>query len=224
MHAFIIHHMFTRSAELVALKVSKYPTLHINERQKEMLLALSAELQLNEIECFELAMDLSSPGVKESLEEQLDVDGGGGGLDFPEALRELFFFRKTRMLMLLFDLMKARASGDEDEDEAGAGAETGPQWSSSRHDDKKKEIVMTLTNQLFKDGLGSKIMLLITDQLNQLMDQTKPKSRSLTDKIIQYLQRLAECLFYMFYRTQITRKEADELLELIHTGGQGVSL
>ena len=149
-------------------------------------------------------MDLSTPGVKAELERQLDVEP----LDFTAALRELFFFRRMRVVMTLFDLMKARACEYDSES-----SHQDSSW--SHHVSKKRDKLMCLTNQLFRDGLGSEIMSLITDQLNLLLDSTKRKSTSFTEKMIQYLQRLAECLFYMFYKTQIERDEADKLLELI---------
>lgn len=74
-------------------------------------------------------------------------------------------------------------------------------------------VVMEESNSLLRDGIAMKLMTTVQQGVDELL---KPDlSAVLRGFIVNALQVLANCLFYTFYRTQITQAEVTALTGLI---------
>ena len=193
----------------------QHTNIELNSDQQEAILALSDELELNEIECLRLWVTVSDSEKRRSLEAQVGRRYGSLEMNLPTAARELFHFRADGELRIVTELMKAR-------------------YDTSLLSEKKA-VIMAETNRLLRDGK------LVVNLLGSLENCVKNNAQALPQYVRQQggqsprttsidssssrgawaiVQRrifqLAECLFYALYQTQIEATEADRLLDLIH--------
>jgi hypothetical protein len=190
-------------------KITQYPNLELNDDQKKAILEFSDEFDLNEIDCLSLWIEISDPIKRRLLESQLGRSYGSFDEDLPRAARELFSFQQDCDLNIVIELMKARY------DTALIAS--------------KRAIIMRETNRLLCGGIalnimenllsnirqgGHNLLKLVRQQGGDTKFQSQRTQKSWKQVHLRLMQ-LSECLFYIFYQTQIESKENNKLLELI---------
>ena len=108
--------------------------------------------------------------------------------------RFIFFLERSKLLTATMHLFKAR-------------------YYSSHMDPSKFHVIMTQTNSLLKAGIAMKYMDRIVKGLSELKSGTFQKD--MCDFILSSMLTMSECLFFMFYQTQITSAESVALTQLI---------
>jgi hypothetical protein len=205
-------------------KIPSCPNIELNEEQKQAILEFSDDFNLNEIECLNLWIEMSDPMKRRLLECSLNQPYGSLDEDIPHAVRELFSFTQDCEINTVLELMKARYDHS---------------LISS-----KRNMIMIQTNRLlcgeiathiFENLLrnfqnhGQNLLKLVRQQggsgnsgststgggggggIHTGSQRTQSNWKHVHAKLAQQ----TECLFYIFYQTQITSKENKLLLELI---------
>ncbi len=206
--------------ELLGASPHSFPPRNINERQtlfqttspvevrclegrkaalsEELVMALacfSDELALNETTCLDIWVLVSSKENRDALSDQFRCKLGH---DVPLAVRRLFLLDRSYLLICVRDIIQASL-------------DTHLPQETSRN-------FTQVLNNLVKAGLVSNLLKtvrevtqLCTNASSSSQYGTHQQSSSLPSTTMAFLDiqrlRAAECVFYMFYRMQVTSKE-----------------
>eukprot|EP00903_Cladosiphon_okamuranus_P015217 g14064.t2 len=209
------------------------------------LVALSDELNMNEVACVELWSHVNEPYQRRELEQRLSEPPGSLSDDLPLAARKLFYLERRNLLLLESELLKAALVQD---------------LSAA-----KKAVIDREIFGLLERGLASNLMSFVAKLLGPegMRQQTTPSSASNSTQagvaagafgapasvpgqagggapaaaaaaggisegatarreefMLESLVCAVEVLFFIFYSYQIKPDEAKQLVALVETAGR----
>lgn len=164
----------------------------MTSEQRKELLNFSDDMNLNELECLNLWIEVSMSEKRRWLESKLGIRHCSLDKNIPTAARALFAYEKDCIILTLYQLLRAR------------------RLESTLSEDKRRVIIRE-TNKLLCNGLTMTLMESIKSGIVEL--QTTNQTYQVF--VVKVLRQLTECLFLAFYETQIEPLEADALLQLV---------
>jgi hypothetical protein len=168
--------------------------LKLTQESFNAIIALSDELDLNELECARLWYSATKKDTIINVSLISGSDVSAIEANTAETVSFIFFLERTKLLAATTQLFKARYYGNH------------------LHPDKYT-VVMQQSNALLLGGAALRYMDRMMKGLTELKSANIQKG--MKDFILSSMQTMAECLFFMFYQTQITSAESVALTQLI---------